>query len=254
MNSQLKKLSFKLTVTGLFILALLIGIVLNPSLCYANKTTHSNFTILFDKPLDNVLLLHLDEATQLIEKSELYNSKLKLDICLNDGSAYPVAIRKLFGENFARGFYDKIVLQGNANYKDNYIEIRGYRWNLTQVLAHEATHCLQYDKLGFWKTGPFGKIPIWKDEGYPEYVARQNPDQKDLAKNIERLIITEKTDNNGWIQFADSTGSVISYYKYWLLIQYCMDIKKMTYMQILDDTTQEETVKQQMMNWYKKPS
>ncbi len=170
---------------------------------------------------------------------------------MNDGSTYPVIIRKIFGENFATGFYDKVVLQGNPDYEYNYIEIRGYKWNLTQLFAHEATHCLQYDKLGLWKSNPMAEYPAWKWEGYPEYIARQNPDQKDLAKNIGRLIKTEQTDNNGWIYFADSTGTVIPYYRDWLLMQYDIDIKKMTYMQILKDTTQEETVRQQMMDWYK---
>lgn len=108
----------------------------------------------------------------------------------------------------------------------------------------------QFNKRGFWKSNPVANIPSWKWEGYPEYVARQNPDQKDLVKNIDRLILTEHKDNNGWIQFADSTGVVIPYYKNWLLVQYCMNIKKMTYDQIIEDSEQEETVRQQMMTWY----
>ncbi len=251
MKPQLKKWTFNLTVTGLFIVALLVGIVLNPSLVYANKTTYDNFAIFHNKAIDSALLVQLDEANKLLEKSELYNPKLKLDICLNDGSIYPFIIRKIVGDNFATGFYDKVVLQGNPDYKNNYIEIRGYKWNLAQLLAHEATHCLQYDKMGLWKSNPIAQYPTWKWEGYPEYVARQNPDQKDLAKNIERLINTEQINNNGWIYFADSTGTVITYYKYWLLIKYEMDIKKMTYIQILKDTAQEETVRKEMMNWYK---
>lgn len=250
MKSTLKKLTFNLTITGLFILALLIGIVLNPNLTYANKTAYNNFTIYHNQPFDSALLIHLDKATQLIEKSELYNPNLKLDICLNDGSKYPLLIKKLLGDCYARGFYDKVILEGDAHYRDNYIEIRNYKWNMTQLLAHELTHCYQFNKLGLWKSNPLALIPDWKWEGYPEYVARQNHHQKNLAKNIERLIQTEKTDNNGWIQFADSTGAVISYYKYWLLVQYCMDVKNMTYSQILKDTAREETVQAQMMDWY----
>jgi hypothetical protein len=251
MKPQVKKWTFNPTVTGLFISALLVGVVLNPNLTYANKTIYNNFTIFHNKPIDGILLIHLDEATEFIKKSELYNPKLKLDICLNDGSLYPSLIQKFFGLTFAEGFYNKVVLHGNADYKDNFIEINGYKWNLTQALAHEAVHCLQFDKLGLWKSNPMAKIPTWKWEGYPEYVARQNPYQKDIVKNIGRLIKTEQTDNNGWIQFADSTGAVLSYYKYWLLVQYCMDIRKMTYMQILNDTAKEETVELRMMDWYK---
>jgi len=249
---KLKKWTFNLTVTGLFIAALLIGIVLNPNLSYAYETSYNNFNILHNKPVDKTLLIHLDEATLLLEKSELYNPELKLGICLNDGSKYPALLEKLFGECYGMGFYHNVVLEGTAHYKNNYVEIRGYRWNLTQLLAHEATHCLQYDKLGLLKSNPLAKIPHWKWEGYPEYVARQNPDQKDLRENITRLIKTEQTDNNGWILFTDSTGEVIPYYKDWLLTQYCIDIRKMTYMQILGDKSKEEVMWQQMMKWYNK--
>ena len=38
------------------------------------------------------------------------------------------------GEAIAIGFYDKVVLQGTANYKANYIELNGYKWNLVQLL------------------------------------------------------------------------------------------------------------------------
>jgi hypothetical protein len=34
------------------------------------------------------------------------------------------------------------------------------------------------------------------------------------------------------------------------LVQYCMDIKKMSYSQILADTTSEQKVRQEMMRWF----
>jgi hypothetical protein len=139
-------------------------------------------------------------------------------------------------------------MQGNANFKDNYVELNGYKWNLTQLVAHEMTHCLQFDKLGFWKSNPIANIPNWKWEGYAEYVSRQNSDQKDLSKNIERLIATDK--NNWEIKFADGTIAPREYYGNWMLVQYCMDIRKMTYRQILADTTSEQTVRQEMMSWF----
>ncbi len=33
-------------------------------------------------------------------------------------------------------------------------------------------------------------------------------------------------------------------------MQYCLDIKKMTYMQILADTTGEKAVRQEMLSWF----
>ncbi|HEY5406218.1 MAG TPA: hypothetical protein VIJ92_03985 [Ginsengibacter sp.] len=253
MKKQIKKWTLRIVITGLFIIGLLLLIILKPSLTYAYKTTHINYIIFHNKPFDQSLITHLDQATELVKKSEFYNPNLKLEICLNDGSKYPVLMQKILGQSFAAGFYNKVVLHGMPNYKDNYVELNGYKWNLTQLLAHEVTHCLQFDNLGFWKSSPLGKIPTWKKEGYPEYIARQNSDQTDLLKNIERLIEKQKTDKDNWgISFADSTFVGKDYYGWWLLMQYCMDIKKMTYKQVLKDTTTETEIKKEMMNWYYK--
>ena len=248
MKRKIKKWTLRLTVTGLFIAGLLLVIILNPVLTYANKTIHNNYTIFHNKPIDQTLTIKLDKATELLKASEFYNSKLQLDICLNDGSKYPKLMQIIRGKAFAWGFYDKVVLQGTSNVNGNYIELNGYKWNLTQLLAHEMTHCLQFDKLGLWKSKPLANIPNWKWEGYAEYVSRQNTDQKDLSKNIARFLAKDK--KNWAITFADSTIAPREYYDYWTLVQYCMDIKKMNYKQLLADTTTEQTVRQEMMRWF----
>ena len=247
-----KKWLFRLSVAGLLIFILLGVIVLKPILTYASSSTYGNYSIFHNKPINQQLKSRLDQATLLVGTSELFNSNVKLDICLNDGSTYPAMMQLIQGRAFAYGFFDKVVLRGNINYSDNFVEINDYKWNLTQLLAHEMTHCYQYKKFGFWKSDPIANVPKWKWEGYPEYVARQNGDQKNLCQNITRLIQVEKTDNNGWIQFNDSTGTVIPYYKYWLLTKYCIEEKKMTYQQLIVDTSSEQTVTTQMMSWYKK--
>ena len=249
MKRQFKKWTLRLIATGLLIAGLLLVIILNPILTYANKTTYNNYFIFHNKPLDPRLTIELDQATELLKASEFYNFNLKLDICLNDDSNYPELMHALRGQAFAWGFYNKVVLQGTANYKNNCVELNGYKWNLTQLLAHEMTHCLQFDKLGFWKSNPIANIPNWKWEGYAEYVSRQNPDQKDLSKNIVRLLATAKS--NWGITFTDNTIAPREYYESWTLVQYCMDIKKMSYKQILADRTNEQTVRQEMMSWFK---
>ncbi|MBC7873969.1 MAG: hypothetical protein H7Y01_08235 [Ferruginibacter sp.] len=250
MKKKIKIWMVRLGATALLITGLLVVIVLNPMLTYAGKTTYNNYTLFHNKPLEKELIAHLDEATNLIKTSEFYNPDLRLEICLNDGSKYPGIIQALKGRAFAFGFYNKVVLVATTNYKNNFVELNGYKWNLAQLLAHEMIHCLQFDKRGFWRSNPVAKFPAWKWEGYPEYVARQHPGQKDLSKNIDRLLLTEQTAHNNWIQFDDSTGTVIPYYRNWLLVQFCLDIKHMTYEQVLSDTTGEEIVRKQMMDWY----
>ena len=250
MEQQIKKWTLRLTATVLLIAGLLLIIILNPILTYAHKTNHKIFSIYHKKTIDRSLISTLDQSILLIETSEFYNNNLKFDICLNDGSTYPTIIKTIRGQAFAWGFYDKVVMQGKMNCKDNFVELNGYKWNLTQLIAHEMTHCLQFDKLGLIKSNPIANIPNWKWEGYAEYVSRQNADQKDLSKNIDRFI---ETDKKNWeIKFADSTITPREYYGYWILVQYCLDIKKMSYQHLLTDTTSEQSTKQEMRKWYEK--
>ena len=253
-NEKLKRSITKWSrrvIATLFICGvLLLLIVLNPLLSYANKTEHNEFAVFHNKPLTTGFSSSLDAATALIRKSELYTVGFKIDICLNDGSYYPSIIKKIKGDAFAFGFYNKVVLAGKEDSLTGTMELNGYRWNLDQLLAHEIMHCFQYKNLGFWDSNPVAGIAEWKWEGYPEYIARQNADQSDLKKNIDKLIETEKTEHNGWISFPDGSGTVITYYKNWLLVQYCFNIRKMNWKQLLDEHIKEELINKEMMNWY----
>ena len=253
MKKQIKKWTLRLTVTSMFCLGFLIGIVLNPSLLYAHHTKVGNYTVYHNKTLDENFVPLLTDATKLIKVSELYDANFKFDICLNDGSLYTSLMNKLLGQAMGWGFYNKVILMGNANYKDNFVELNGYEWNMTQLIAHELTHCLQFHKFGLWKSNPIAKYPNWKWEGYPEYVARRKGDQLDLTRNIARKIDQENAEKDGWaISFSDSTITPRDYNNAWLLVQYCLNIKKMTYQRLLKDTSSQQTISDQMMNWYSK--
>lgn len=253
MRRKLLNWTIKLSVLTVLLFGLLVLVVLTPSLIYANKTQIGTYTIYHNKPLDKDLKLRLDNAAEIIKYSEYYDPNIEFKICMNDGSYYPSLMQTFLGRAFALGYTSNIVtLCGDeVNIKNNYVRVNDIKWNLTQLLAHEETHCYLFHKLGFWKTNPIAHYPIWKWEGYPEYISRQADDQKDLMKNIEKLNYVIKEGNDDWgISFADSTHTSNDYFRYRLLIQYCLDIKKQTFENLLLDTTSEQTTTTQMMNWY----
>ena len=248
MKKQIRKWMIRIFAITLLIAGILLIIILNPPLTYASKTTYNSYSIYHNKALNPAFTSKLEQATFLLKSSEFYGNELILDICLNDGSIYPTLIKKLQGPAFARGFYNKVILHGTMNCTANYLELNGYKWNLVQLLVHEMTHCLQYKKLGFWKSNPVANIPTWKWEGYAEYIARQDQNQKDLLLNINRL---QTADKSKWeVVFEDGTIAPKDYYNSWNLVKYCLDIKKMSYEQLLQDKTSESELKTQMMKWY----
>jgi hypothetical protein len=251
MKRQIKKWTFRLMVTGLFLFGLLVMFMLNPVLLYANKTSVGNYSIYHNKPLEKNFLYRLQQADSIIQSSELYNQQLKMDICLKDGSKYPGLIEKILGKDPLTTFYNKIAVTGDeVNYDSNYIKFDGHTLNFTAMLAHVQVHCLQFKKYGFWKSNPVAKHPKWKWEGYPEYIARQYSDVKTLKDNIQTLLQAEQA-NSSWVTLSDHTEIVTGYFKYRLLVQYCLEVKKISFIQLIEDTTPEEIVREQMMGWYK---
>jgi hypothetical protein len=247
-NNTVKKWGLRIAVTGLLIAILLIVIVANPILLYAHQTVHNKHTIYHTTPLHPLLPSQLDEATALVKRSEFYNSNLALAICLNDGTNYTRLIKHLRGQAFAWGFHNKVVLQGSLHGDSNFVALHGYKWNWVQLLAHEMIHCYQFNQLGLWKSNPIANIPDWKWEGYAEYIARQYDSQKNLRINLQRL---QQLKKESWaIVFEDSTIAPTAYYRAWLLVQYCMDIKQMSYQQLLADSTSEKAITNEMNNWY----
>lgn len=67
MKWQIKNWTLQIAFTGLFIAGLLLIIVLNPSLTYANKTSYNNFSIFHNKPLNPFINSVLDQATALLK-------------------------------------------------------------------------------------------------------------------------------------------------------------------------------------------
>ncbi|HQQ96635.1 MAG TPA: hypothetical protein PLX35_05200 [Cyclobacteriaceae bacterium] len=240
----MKTWTLRLLTTTALIAGLLLVIILNPILTYANKTSAGPVMIYSHQIPDKDFVTASNEALRILKTSPWYRDGLHLEICLNDGSTYPAIMRTLRGPAFAWGFYDKIVLQGNVNAEANTVELNGYRWNLTQLLAHEMTHCMQYDRLGLWKSKPIASIPDWKWEGYAEYVARQGMNRHDFATDLDRL---EKTDTNAWaVALDDGTVAPRTYYEAWMLVRYCLDVRKITYEELLADPRTEEEWKRQI--------
>lgn len=187
-----------MTSTIVLMAGILIGIILNPSMLYANKTEVEGFIVYHNEALQPEMGKRLVAVREMLEDSDFYNPEFKLKICLNDEALYPKLMGMIRKPAFGWGFLDIVVLQGVADYKMNTIELNAYKWNLEQLFAHEAIHCYQYYKLGFWNSQPVKNHPNWKWESYPEYVSRKNDYQIDLRINIYRLIGQNEENPDSW--------------------------------------------------------
>jgi hypothetical protein len=251
MKKRIKTWSIRIGITTGISLISIIGAVLNPGLLYANKTEIGNYTVYHSGELDEAFHSRMTAVQKVMSESELYDEELKIDICLNDGSLYPRILKIVLPPAFGWSISNKAVFQGVANYKENVVEVNSYQWNLEQLFVHEMTHCYQFNHFGFLQSKPVANQPTWKWEGYAEYASRKESTQLSILENIKRKEQARTDDPDEWgIFFDDETVAPREYFDYWLLVQYCLDIKGMTYIELINSSTPKEALELEMKVWY----
>jgi hypothetical protein len=234
---------------AVLLVAVLIGalvtVILNPGWFYKHDTVVGRLVVHYSEQLDTAFLSRLNGAFTLVEGSELFDPTFSMDICIGE-SAYPGVIKRIFGNAFAWGFYNKVVLNGKFDSEKN---VHESGWNLTQLLAHEMIHCYQFNRIGLWHSNPVAGHPQWNRAGYPEFVAKADIIQP-LMDLFEKQMQAEEDGNEFWITLPDATRTSREYHRSWLLVKYCLQQKGLSYRELLRDTTSQEVIQNEMLDWY----
>ncbi len=232
-------------------------ILLNPSWSYAHETQIDFVTIHHNSELGEEATVVVKEAIDLIKRSPIYTKETKIDLCLNDDDFYK-NIHPLYGKCLGYAVMDKTIIKNcsldfkenlaHTKWEENNFEARKFK--LSYLFAHEFTHNLQFlDSPGFFFKSPWAIN--WKLEGHADYTARgfQNDG---LLKNKIDIYEEEKTkQHNGYpvLKLKDGTSQILSYYKYALVIQYLMEVKKLNFKQILESDLLLDNVYDEMIEW-----
>jgi len=250
---------FKIILLAFFagILAIVV-IILFPQQLFAYKIEYKEFTVCSNDKIDDKIKILLDNAMHLVQKSELYDPSHKYNIILCHNTFYNKIDNRLLGIGpAARATFNKnVVIKVRIDPGKN-LAFATFRKacevDLTYLLAHEIIHCLQVKKYGIMKFNPFKHPEFWKLEGYPEYISRR-PEllHKDysLVREIERYVNLKNKTTDIWI-VADESGCEAPdyYYRGRLMMEYLMDIKHLSYDQILKDTVSESAIFKEMIKW-----
>lgn len=253
------RIIFKRTLLALLIItSVLATIILLPQLLFANKLKYKKFKVYSNDNISYDIKTVLDNAMSLVQKSELYDSSYKYNIILCHNSFYNKIDDRLLGIGpAARARLHNVIIKVRIDPTSN-LAFPTFRKecevNLTYLLAHEMIHCLQANKYGIMKFNPFRHPEFWKLEGYPEYISRKSElSSKDysLTNEIDRYVNLENKATDMWI-IAEEGGCEVPayYYKGRLMIEYLMDIKHLSYDQILKGTASESTIYKEMIKWH----
>lgn len=235
----------------------LVTIIFFPQPLFANKVAHKQFRVYSDKEINNDIGFVLNDAMDLVKRSELYDPTYTFDIFLSHHTIYNSIDDLFLGRGPTARAVDNNVIIKVAIDPARDLAFPTFHEscevNLTYIIAHEMIHCLQENRYGKLKFNPFRHPEYWKLEGYPEYIARQprrSAKDYDLVGEIERYIDLESTSTDGWIS-SDKGGckAPVYYYKSRLMTEYLMDIKNFSYDDILKDTVSEDMIYAAMIRW-----
>ena len=257
MKKILKRI-FKVTsltaLTGILMTAI---VILFPERLFAHKLSYKEFTVYSNNKIDDNIKAVLDAASALLQKSELNHPAYKYNIILCNNSFYNKIDNKIFGTGpAARARLHNVIIKVRIDAKKNQAFPtfpKACTINLTYMIAHEMTHCLQANKYGLLKFNPLKHPEFWKLEGYPEYISRQNErsgEDYSLIADIERCVDLKRKATDSWILSEDGGCQVPDYYyRGRLMMEYLIDIRHFSYDQILKDIRSENTIYQEMIKW-----
>jgi hypothetical protein len=153
-----------------------VALLIFPDPFFAYKFRHGHIVIRSDEPIPPSAVRVLELASQRLASSPLYQSQAerRIYVCSQGwrflffanvrhragGLAYALLTNNIFlrGSRFDRNRL--IGPSGN--------EVAGER-TLSYFIAHELAHTLIADRLG---TIRYWRLPVWKDEGYSDYLAK----------------------------------------------------------------------------------
>ncbi len=243
----------------LIMLGLLIVFMLNPEVVYAKKHSYKQFNIYSKQECSPGYDQVIENALQLVQKSEIYNPQMKAYIFLNDGNGASIKfiLRKAFGDAFAWGYANKVVLNGATDPSYQWIQMNGYNRHLARTIAHELIHCYEAKKLGWLHSRPLAKIDMWKWEGYAEYVSYRSSiknEKQVLLAAIKKYETEKDKESFQWAMVDIDEGVSIAgraYFRFWIMVKYLIDIKQLRFEQLIKLPTTETDVYREMVNWYR---
>lgn len=255
MKKIIKRTIAILATAAIITLSGFVTLIVFPQSLFAHKLEYKKFNVYSDQKItNNDIEQILDDAYKLTEQCQLHNPEYNFDVFLSHGHIFN-KIEDLQGKGpIARATAGNIALKVPIDISDNLAYGKRGSVNLTELLAHEMVHVLQANRYGFINFSPIKHPPLWKLEGYPEYVARQamlKSNNYNIISEIKRYTVLEKRSQDGFIEVVKGHFMPTYYYKGRLMMEYLIDNEGLTYDSILKDDRTEEKIFLQMLKWAK---
>jgi hypothetical protein len=244
------------------LLALFAGLLAFPGFLFAHKLEHGNLVAYSEEDLSGSLEPVLREIDRRLATSAIDDPAITHRIFFGHDAQIFGALQRARAEIVYRTVGMKSAPSYNVSWPPHISHsvtfdvpdaardaLRGQKWpgqfNMTHILTHEVTHTLVIAKLGFSK---IARLPMWKAEGYPEYVAmaasRSQPGYS-LRTSVARVLAADlawlrnaqgdfepmRYDCVGRSYLKDENDDFwhTCYYLSRVLVEYLLDEKRLTF-------------------------
>lgn len=255
-KQRLKKVFRSLIITAVSFILMVVTVILCPQPLFANKVEYLQFKVYSNEKIGSDLKPVLDSVLSLVKSSELYDPTYNVDVFLSHYSFFNTLDDKVFGHGpSARTIDNNLVIKVAVDIIKNLAYPTFHKpceQQLTYLIAHELTHCLQAHKYGMLKFNPLHHPAMWKLEGYPEYIARHKSfgNTDNLKRHIKRFVELNAKRTDVWISVEEGNCEVPEvYFKGCLMTEYLMNVVHYSYDQILQDNRSEEEIYSEMLQW-----
>lgn len=207
----------------------------------------NNQTYYSDLPLNDSLIQIFHEVASKSETWPFYNADHKTDICIfQNQENYNFYRRMAFIKKTIPAynlslFETSLVsisrlqeIEANSYHAPRYSVFEG---EINHAISHELVHDYFVAASGYLS---YLTLPVWKREGLAEYLAGLEPNKS-----------REPLDIRGNINLNDRNFShhVREYNRWALMVEYLLDVKRLTIPELIDDNIELDSVETEFRNW-----
>ena len=213
----------------------------------------AGFDVYSDHEIPEGFKLVLEEAGRRVNVMPLYRADAMPRIFVCRSQRRFEILVKLAGKRHA-GQGLLVSVAGNAFISEHGIEAVARRnqdrpahsrleGSWSAAIAHEVAHHLVFTEIGFFRTR---RIPVWKSEGYADYMANLaelgSDPRTDILDGIALII-----DDSSW---QSPTGMIDRrHFRWQVMVEFMCEIKGLDFTGLLGEDVTETSVWKELMAW-----
>jgi hypothetical protein len=236
---RLKKILIRLGVIVVALILIYCSIFWTSKFWFSENYKFKKYNLYTNSVLNNSSEL-LSKIDQRLKACELYSDKIDHNIYIFSSESKFKFYSKVAGSGYpAQGFnmhaFNNIYIskpfieQVHSDRKkaSKLVPYSAMEGTIEETICHEIIHSFVYERLGSKKAS---SLPTWKQEGYAEYGANIYSKKNDANYNFkDRVELYNNTE------FWEGNKFVFEYYEAEILVEFLMDIKKVTFNQLMSD-------------------